>query len=208
MHNCVAAANLVLSMNDDYKDEQDESLMLRYSTGDAVAFEILYARHKAPLFRYFCRLCSEKVIAEELFQDCWMNIIKARKNYTSSAKFTTYMYTIAHNKLIDYYRRNKIRFTDNVNNDDDEFDTSVEALPAKTQEQPEQIIDIEQKRNRLLDAIKLLPEKQREVFLLREESGLSLDEIARITDVNSETAKSRLRYAVKNLTKTIKAGDS
>ncbi len=195
-------------MNDDLKDEQDESLMLRYSVGDAAAFEILYTRHKGSLFRYFKRHCSETAIAEELFQDCWMSIIKARKNYVTTAKFTTYMYTIAHNKLIDYYRRNKIRFSDVINNEDNDIDTNVESLPACEQEQPEQLIAIEQKRTRLFEAIKLLPEKQREVFLLREESGLSLNEIAQITKVNSETAKSRLRYAVKSLTKSIKAGDS
>jgi len=208
MHNCVTAANLESSMNDDLKDEQDESLMMRYSVGDAAAFEILYTRHKGALFRYFKRHCSETAIAEELFQDCWMSIIKARKNYVTTAKFTTYMYTIAHNKLIDYYRRNKIRFSDVVNNEDNDIDTSVESLPASEQEQPEQLIAIEQKRTRLFEAIKLLPEKQREVFLLREESGLSLNEIAQITKVNSETAKSRLRYAVKSLTKSLKAGDS
>jgi len=208
MHNCVTAANLESSMNDDLKDEQDESLMLRYSVGDAAAFEILYTRHKGSLFRYFKRHCSETAIAEELFQDCWMSIIKARKNYVTTAKFTTYMYTIAHNKLIDYYRRNKIRFSDVINNEDNDIDTNVESLPACEQEQPEQLIAIEQKRTRLFEAIKLLPEKQREVFLLREESGLSLNEIAQITKVNSETAKSRLRYAVKSLTKSIKAGDS
>ncbi|MFV2059589.1 MAG: RNA polymerase sigma factor [Gammaproteobacteria bacterium] len=208
MHNSVAAVNLGSSMNDDLKDQTDESLMLRYSTGDAAAFEVLYSRHKGPLFRYFRRQCSEAAIAEELFQDSWMSIIKARKKYISSAKFTTYMYTVAHNKLIDYYRRNKIRFSDSVSNDDCETEDIIEALPASKQQQPEHILAAEQKRTRLLSAIELLPEKQREVFLLREESGLSLDEIARITNVNAETAKSRLRYAVNSLTKTIQAGDS
>ena len=93
-------------------------------------------------------------------------------------------------------------------NNDDNSESSVEDLPARPQDQPEHIIDLEQKRIRIQDAIKCLPELQREVFLLREESGLSLDEIAKITDVNMETAKSRLRYAVNSLRKTIKAGDS
>jgi len=207
------AANLELSIiddvidnvADDLKDEQDENLMLRYRDGDAAAFEVLYSRHKTALFRYFNRQCSQTAIAEELFQESWMSIIKSRKNYVTSAKFKTYMYTIAHNKLIDYYRRNKIRYADF--GDSDESKPGIDELPAPTQEQPEQIINAQQKRIQLLAAIKLLPETQRDVFLLREESGLSLSEIAKITGVNSETAKSRLRYAVNSLKKTVQAGD-
>jgi len=209
MQNNAIAANLSASMNEDLNDELDETLMLRYRDGDAAAFEELYSRHKGALFRYFTRQCTEHAVAEELFQESWMSIIKARLNYKTSAKFTTYMYTIAHNKLIDYYRRNKIRFTENMHSiDNAEDDQTISQLPARTQEQPDYIIDREQKKARLLEAIKLLPEMQKEVFLLREESGLSLDEIARITAVNMETAKSRLRYAVNSLRKTIKAGES
>ncbi|MFV1983360.1 MAG: RNA polymerase sigma factor [Thiohalomonadales bacterium] len=202
------AANLELSMNDDLEHEQDENLMLRYRDGDAAAFEVLYTRHKEILFGYFVRQCPERALAEELFQDSWMSIINSRKNYVVLAKFKTYMFTIAHNKLIDYYRRKKIQVTESLDFDDSDNESGVNNLPARTQDQPEQIIATEQKQNRLLEAIKLLPELQREVFLLREESGLSLDEIAHITGVNMETAKSRLRYAVKSLKKTIKAGDS
>ncbi len=197
--------NLSLLMNDDFDNETDENLMLRYRDGDVVAFEVLYSRHKASLFRYFMRQCSEQLIVEELFQECWMNIIKARKNYVNSAKFTTYMYTIAHNKLVDHYRRKKLRFADTLNSSD--FQDGIDGLPAAKHEQPEQLVAKQQKRALLLTAVNLLPETQREVFLLREEFGLSLDEIAKITDVNMETAKSRLRYAVASLKQTLQAGD-
>ncbi len=198
--------NLSLVMNDDFKNETDENLMLRYRDGDVVAFELLYSRHKGALFRYFLRQCSEQSIAEELFQECWTNIIKARENYVNSAKFTTYMYTIAHHKLIDYYRCNKRRLTDALNSHDSQDD--IDELPAAKHEQPEQLVARQQKSALLLAAVKLLPETQREVFLLREESGLSLTEIAKVTDVNMETAKSRLRYAVAGLKKTLQTGGS
>ncbi len=204
MQNIALAVTLEVSMTDTLQ-QHDEELMLRYRDGDAAAFEVLYCRHKAALFRYFTRQCSEPAIAEELFQDSWMSIIKSRRTYVASAKFSTFIYTVAHNKLVDYYRRNKSHITDSIHNDD--IESHVE-LVAPRQDQPEQQVAVEQKRLRLVAAIKRLPENQREVFLLREESGFSLDDIADITQVNIETAKSRLRYAVKSLTKLIQAGDS
>ncbi len=216
MQNTALAVTLEVSMNDTLIQQADEELMLRYRDGDAAAFEVLYSRHKAALFRYFNRQCSEPAIAEELFQDCWMSIIKSRINYVASAKFTTFIYTIAHHKLVDYYRRNNNHITDSIHKHDatnqdnsgDDSNTSNIELVAPRHEQPEQQVALEQKRLRLVAAIKQLPENQREVFLLREESGFSLDDIADITEVNIETAKSRLRYAVKSLTKLIQAGDS
>lgn len=185
------------------KDDSDENLMQRYQNDDTAAFEVLYSRHKAALYRYFVRQCPDTMQAEELYQDLWMSIIKSRHRYVVSAKFTTYMYTIAHNKLIDYYRRNKLRFSDEMNNNDNSNNTPIDEIPSQAEQQPENIVEIEQKRSHLLTAVNLLPESQREVFLLREELGLSLEEIAKITQVNKETAKSRLRYAVNSLKKSI-----
>jgi len=213
MQNTATAVNLRPSMTDDLLNLSDEELMLRYREGDSAAFEQVYSRHKGPLYRYFKRQCSTLEIAEELFQEVWMSIIKSRSNYISSAKFSTYMYTIAHNKLVDFYRRSSNAATENkvntnLDNGSPDNESSLEQLPAATQQQPEQIFAQAQKRQRLLAAIELLPEAQREVFLLREESGLSLDDIAKITKVHVETAKSRLRYAVKSLSKIIQAGGS
>ena len=86
-------------------DLDDRELMSRYSNGDAGAFETLYARHKGSLYRYYLRQGCNEAIAAELFQDVWMKIIRARRNYRPTARFTTYMYQIAHNCLIDHYRR-------------------------------------------------------------------------------------------------------
>src|SRR5882757_8243947 len=82
----------------------DEGLMERYRDGDAAAFDVLYGRHKGGVFRYLARQCGNRGIAEELFQDVWMNLIRARAGYTVQARFTTYLYKLAHNRLIDHYR--------------------------------------------------------------------------------------------------------
>src|SRR5438874_12445107 len=82
----------------------DEDLMLAYAAGDAAAFDVLYGRHKGGVYRYLLRQCRQGVAVDELFQDVWMNLIRARASYVPSAKFTTYLYRLAHNRLIDHYR--------------------------------------------------------------------------------------------------------
>jgi RNA polymerase sigma-70 factor (ECF subfamily) len=79
--------------------------MLEYRDGTAAAFEALYARHKAPLFRFVLRSVRERGQAEELHQDIWMRVIEARSRYEPQARFTTWLYTIAHNRLVDHWRK-------------------------------------------------------------------------------------------------------
>ncbi len=177
-------------------EKTDENLMLRYADGDTKAFEILYTRHKGGLYRYLYRQCRNAAIAEELFQDIWMNLIRARARYTVQAKFTTYLYRLAHNKLIDHYRKQNKGIPVSF---DDEDCPDLDAIADQRAENPAVLYDKHQQREQLDSLVALLPEAQREAFLLREESGLKLEEIANITGVNVETAKSRLRYAVSKL---------
>ena len=81
--------------------------MLRYRDGDVAAFETLYRRHKDALFRYLLRLCHQRTAAEDVFQEVWGKIIKSRDTYRPTAKFTTFLYHVAHNCFIDHLRRNK-----------------------------------------------------------------------------------------------------
>src|SRR5574338_347856 len=83
----------------------DEALMLRYRDGDANAFAALYERYKGPLYRYFMRLAHPPAVAEELFQDVWTNVIRTREHYEVRAKFSTWLFRLAHNRLVDHYRR-------------------------------------------------------------------------------------------------------
>jgi len=173
----------------------DEDLMMCYQAGDAASFETLYQRHKGALYRYILRQCKNESVAEELYQDVWMNLIKARERYEVKAKFTTWLYQMAHNRVIDHYRRQKNAPGSNSVN----YEIDADQTPARLQDQPEQKADIMIKIDRLLKLIDELPEEQKQAFLLREEAGMGIDEIAQTTGVNPETAKSRLRYAVKKL---------
>ena len=169
---------------------EDTALMLRYRDGDVVAFEMLYQRHNNALYRYLVRLCHHRDTAEDIFQDVWGKIIKSRQNYRPTAKFSTFLYRVAHNCFIDHIRRNK-RHSQIV-------DAEPDNLPDPG-EQPEALAERSMARRRLDAALRALPEEQRDVFLLHEEAGLNLDQIASVTGANRETAKSRLRYAVKKL---------
>jgi len=169
---------------------EDSALMLRYQDGDTEAFEILYRRHNDALFRYLLRHCRNRAAAEDVFQEVWGKIIKARATYRPTAKFTTFMYRVAHNCFIDHVRRNK-RHSNN---------TELEPeLYADSGEQPDTITERSLAKERLTLALQELPEEQRDAFLLHEEAGLSVDQIASVTGSNRETAKSRLRYAVNKL---------
>jgi RNA polymerase sigma-70 factor (ECF subfamily) len=168
----------------------DSALMLRYQDGDVSAFETLYRRHNDPLYRYLLRLCRHRDTAEDLFQEVWGKIVKARASYRPTAKFTTFLYRVAHNCFIDHLRRNK-RHMGGA-----ELDEDLQPHPG---EPPETATERSLAKERLSKALMDLPDEQRDVFLLREEAGLSLDQIALVTGSNRETAKSRLRYAVNKL---------
>lgn len=172
----------------------DSALMLRYQDGDIAAFESLYRRHKDPVYRYLLRLCGHRDTAEDIFQEVWGKIVKARASYRPTAKFTTFLYRVAHNCFIDHVRRNK-RHTGNTILEPELHSDQGESLELATERSLA--------RERLDVALKTLPDEQRDAFLLSEEGGLSVDQIARVTGCNRETAKSRLRYAVNKLRSAI-----
>ena len=169
----------------------DETLMLRYRDGDAAAFEILYGRHRGGLYRFILRSCRDAAVSEELFQDVWMNLIHARVRYEARAKFRTWLFQMARNRVIDHLRRCKPVI--------ETSDEALAAVAAPASGQPDQRAESAQATQRLLQLVHALPEEQREAFVLHEEAGLGIQEIAEITGVNPETAKSRLRYALRKL---------
>ena len=169
---------------------EDSALMLRYKDGDSAAFETLYRRHNDALYRYSVAPLPPPATAEDVFQDVWGKIIKARANYRPTAKFTTFMYRVAHNCFIDHVRRNK-RHANNARVGAGTARRHVGTPGHKRRTQPGEGAPA----SRLHD----LPEEQRDAFLLHEEAGLNIDQIAAVTGSNRETAKSRLRYAVNKL---------
>jgi RNA polymerase sigma-70 factor (ECF subfamily) len=179
------------------RDARDEDLMLAYAAGDAAAFDVLYARHKGGAYRYILRHCGHAGVADELFQDVWMNAIRVRASYVPTAKFTTWLYTLAHHRLVDHWRATgRVRLVSLDDDGDDETHDTVEQLPGHAHHEPQARAESRELGEQLATALAALPPDQRDAFLLQYEGGLSLAEIAELTGVGMETAKSRLRYAL------------
>jgi RNA polymerase sigma-70 factor (ECF subfamily) len=170
----------------------DEELMLAYGAGDVAAFQQLYARHRGPLFRHMARRLRDTSLAEELFQDVWQKVIAARARWRPEAKFATWLYQVAHNRIADHWRAKQHR--PDAPDDADEL-----AAHVPDPDTPERTLSAFEERRRLQRALEELPDEQREVVLLRLEQELSLEEIGEITGVGRETVKSRLRYAMDKL---------
>jgi len=166
----------------------DEELMAAYRDGDAAAFETLYARHRARLYRFVLRAVKSRPIGEEVFQEIWLRVIEARGRYSPQARFTTWLYTIAHNHLVDHWRKRGLTLVAL------EGEETAGASP-----DPADQAQARQALERFAAALQALPALQREAFLLHEEGELSVAEIAAATGTNEEAAKSRLRYAMAKL---------
>ncbi|HSW14809.1 MAG TPA: sigma-70 family RNA polymerase sigma factor [Solimonas sp.] len=154
------------------------------------AFETLYRRHKDPLWRYLLRGAGDREVVAEMFQEVWSGVVRSRGSYETRARFTTWLYTLAHNRLVDYYRLRKLATAPLEDAED---------VAAPEQDTPDALARGGQLRQRLLTVLAQLPQEQREAFLLKEEGGLSLEEIGQATGVGRETVKSRLRYALVKL---------
>ena len=131
-------------------------------------------------------VAGHRAVAEELFQEAWIRVIEARKRYAPSARFTTWLYTIAHNLLVDHWRKKGLTLVE-LNEEHPSADNPARQVEAR------------QSAARFLQVLEALPLAQREAFLLHEEAGMSVAEIAAATGTNEEAAKSRLRYAVAKL---------
>ena len=176
-------------------DDDDAQLMLAYARGEMRAFETLYSRHRGALYRYLVRQARDTETAHDLFQEVWSRVIVNRARYEARAKFRTFLFTLAHNCFIDHCRRLKARPMAMGVDDAD----AADLLPADEEALPEMEIERDENSRRYRAALATLPPEQRDVYLLHEESDLSLEEIAHVTGVGAETAKSRLRYAVGKL---------
>lgn len=170
----------------------DEELMLAYGAGDAPAFELLYSRHRGALFRFMMHQVRERGTAEELYQDVWQRVVMARQRYRPDARFSTWLFQIAHNRLTDHWRSQKHRPAPPV-------DAIERAEREPDPETPERQLSAFEERRRLQLALEELPADQREVLVLRLEQELTLEQIGQITGVGRETVKSRLRYALDKL---------
>ena len=118
----------------------DEHLMLSYRDGNAVAFDELYGRHRGGVFRYVLRQVGLRSAAEEVFQEIWMNIISSRARYRVEARFTTFLYHVAHNCVVDCFRRKTPLHLISLDDDADE----AHQVPGPDRDQPERIAEAAQ----------------------------------------------------------------
>ena len=176
--------------------ESDENLMLRFGRGEAAAFEFLYQRHESRVFRYLHRNVRNEASANDLMQEVWFAVVRGAVNYQPSAKFTTWLFTIAHNRMVDMIRANhRLQSLDAGDDADSEGSSLLDRLAADEKLEPPAQVQSQHEAAALLAAVAQLPAEQRSAFLLQAEAGLSVEEIAEATGSNFETVKSRLRYA-------------
>ena len=181
--------------------QPDEQLMLAYQAGQQKAFDELYQRYRQPIFAYLMRNIGSQIQAEEVYQEVWFSLIKQRSRYTASASFRSYIFCIAHSRLLDFYRQQgKLSANDSI--DENEFE-----LVACTLHQPDQQLEQQRLIARLQWCISQIPEEQRAVLVLKLESELSLQTIAEQLNIAFETLKSRFRYAQAKLQRCLGGED-
>ena len=176
--------------------ETDENLMVRFGRGEAAAFELLYRRHESRIFRYLQRNVKSEATANDLMQEVWFAVVRGAANYQPTAKFTTWLFTIAHNRAVDMIRANRrLQSLDTGGDADPEASSPLERLAIEAKLEPLARVQSQDEAAALLNAIAQLPAEQRAAFLLQAEGDLTVEEIADATGSNFETVKSRLRYA-------------
>jgi RNA polymerase sigma factor (sigma-70 family) len=167
----------------------ETDLVKRYLQGDAAAFDQLYSRFRLPVFNYILRHVREHALSEDIFQDVWMRVLRSLASFRPDTNFSGWLYSIAHNRMVDYWRQQSRR----------EEDELPEQFPQADQQSSGIRQFIRDCVERLQSLIGMLNAEQRDAFLLQQEAGLSLEQIASVTESSRETVKSRLRYALKNL---------
>jgi RNA polymerase sigma-70 factor, ECF subfamily len=190
-------------------ETSDEQLMLAFRAGDARAFEALVRRHRGPVFHFILRFTGQRARSEDLLQETWLKVVRSAREYEPKARFTTWLYTIARNLCVDSARKESHRQAESL-----EAPTGAqgaeggrplgEALPDGGAS-PERGAHAARLRPLLERALAELPEEQREVFVLREYSGIAFKEIAEVTGVPENTVKSRMRYALEGLRRRLAA---
>ena len=194
------------------REPDDDALMRAFAHGDARAFERLYARHHAALYRFVRRVLGREAgtQADEVFQDTWLRVVNARQRWApQGATFRTWLFTLAHHRAIDLLRKSGREVVLDAPDDEGEpwqpaGDAQAwQAWPAAASQAAADAVEDQvfwrAAGQRLLDCLEALPAVQRSAFLLHHEDGLALDELARALEVGFETAKSRLRYAMSKL---------
>ena len=183
----------------------DQELIDLYLSGNHASLEILIHRHKKRVYGYILMVVKDNELADDIFQDTFIKVINTLRmgNYKEEGKFIQWVMRIAHNLIIDHFRKSRrIPVVDNNHDDYDVFDT-VRFTDASVEER----MITEQVHKDLRKLIEYLPREQREVLIMRHYADMSFKDIAEQTDVSINTALGRMRYALINLRKMIKEKD-
>jgi len=183
----------------------DQELVQAFLKGDQSAIEVLINRHRNKVYTYILLTIKNQQLAEDLFQETFIKVIQSlrRGKYRDDGRFLSWVIRIAHNLIIDHFRKEKQM--NSISNDESEFDLLNSKKLAD--QNIEEIIVENQIKSELRNLINALPNDQKEVVLLRHYGELSFKEIADQTDVSINTALGRMRYALINLRKMIKEKD-
>jgi len=179
----------------------DSQLIAEYLDGNQHSLEILITRHKNRVFAYILMVVKDKQLADDIFQDTFIKVINTMQagSYKEEGKFIQWVMRIAHNLIIDYFRKSKrLPLVDNDSSEFDIFDT-IRFTDASVEEK----MIIDQIHQDVRDLIEHLPQEQKEVLFMRHYSDMSFKDIAEHTDVSINTALGRMRYALINLRKLI-----
>lgn len=174
-------------------DDSDEALIDRYGRGDVPSFTTLYRRHEMRVWRYIKRNVGSRAIADELMQEVWFAVARDAPRFEPTARFTTWLFTIARNRMIDALRSMRRNVSLDVLGH--EGGALLEQLTTGTEVGPLAAVVVRDQAGALARAIAQLPKDQRDALLLQVEGDLSVEEVAAITRSSFETTKSRLRYA-------------
>ncbi len=183
---------------------EDRELVLLYSSGNEKAFEVLLLRHKAKMHRYIVLKVKDSLLAEDIFQETFIKVIKTIKagTYNEEGKFLPWAMRIAHNLVIDHFRKaNKVRMISESSSKSDEFTVfhtlSVDELNVQQQ------MGFDELKQQMVDLLDHLPEVQREIVMQRLYQDMSFKEIADTEGISINTALGRMRYALINIRKLI-----
>jgi RNA polymerase sigma-70 factor, ECF subfamily len=182
--------------------QTDEQLMHAYRAGDVRAFELLLARHERPVWSFLRRSVGDPTLAEDLLQEVFLRVVKARDEWKGESKFSTWVYAIARNLCVDHARRAVHRDAASLDGparrNDDRSETLHDHVASRKRD-AEGLASDGQLRERIDEAIARLPSEQREVFLMREVMDMPFAEIAGVVGAPEPTVKSRMRYALERL---------
>ena len=185
--------------------KSDKELIERYQDGDVHSFELLIGRYQKQVYSYILTLVKDKQLADDVFQDTFVKVIQTVKSkaYKDDGRFVQFAMRIAHNLVIDHFRKeNRIPTVESSSEDYNYIDN----LPI-TDASVEQGMIVDQVHSDLHRMIGFLPDEQREVLRMRIFDDMSFKDIADITNVSINTARGRMRYALINLRKMMVANN-